>query len=194
MNVNILDFLRPVQLPLAIVALFFLVCVVVQGLLLGVCGFIEKRCEVITFKPKTITDTSSTDGNTSILFKYPAAITGISLYLQMNESFYDAILAAFLRSLQQAGYKLSDRHVAVAPLLSGSTIDALAWEVERARQEFLTVLGTGIENNIRYEMQSGRAPKFLIQLIDSCERLGWKVVPVVEESEGECKNTFSASL
>ena len=137
-------------------------------------------------------DAPRAEGNTSKLFRYPSAITGKALQAQMNEAYFDAIFSAFLRSLQRAGYTLSDREMGVAPLLSGSTIDAMAREVERARQEFLTVLGSDIEDDIDYQMQSGRAPKFLIQLIDSCERLGWKVMPVVREPEDECASSFSA--
>ncbi len=137
-------------------------------------------------------DTPRAEGNTSKLFRYPAAITGKALHAQMNEAYFDAIFSAFLRSLQRAGYTLSDRETGIAPLLSGSTIDAMAREVERARQEFLTVLGSNIEDDICFQMQSGRAPKFLIQLIDSCERLGWKVMPVVREPEDECASSFSA--
>ncbi|WP_413536445.1 hypothetical protein [Rahnella inusitata] len=132
------------------------------------------------------------EGNTSMLFRYPAVITGKALHLLMNEAYFDAIFSAFLRSLRRAGYTLSDRETGIAPLLSGSTIDAMAREVERARQEFLTVLGSNIEDDICFQMQSGRAPKFLIQLIDSCERLGWKVMPVVREPEDECASSFSA--
>ena len=138
-------------------------------------------------------DAARSEGNTSMLFRYPVAITGQALHAQMNEAYFDAIYSAFLRSLQCAGYRLSDREPGVATLLSGPTIDALAREVERARQEFLTVLGTDIEDDIDYQMQSGRAPKFLIQLIDSCERLGWKVVPVIKEPEDECASSFSVS-
>ncbi|WP_250981448.1 hypothetical protein [Rahnella sp. CG8] len=137
-------------------------------------------------------DAPRDEGNTSKLFRYPAAITGKALHAQMNEAYFDAIFSAFLRSLQRAGYTLSDRETGIAPLLSGSTIDAMAREVERARQEFLTVLGSNIEDDICFQMQSGRAPKFLIQLIDSCERLGWKVMPVVREPEDECASSFSA--
>ncbi|QQN37467.1 hypothetical protein JHW33_22500 (plasmid) [Rahnella aceris] len=137
-------------------------------------------------------DAPRAEGNTSKLFRYPAAITGKALHAQMNEAYFDAIFSAFLRSLQRAGYTLSDRETGVAPLLSGSTLDAMAREVERARQEFLTVLGSNIEDDICFQMQSGRAPKFLIQLIDSCERLGWKVMPVVREPEDECASSFSA--
>lgn len=137
-------------------------------------------------------DAPRAEGNTSMLFRYPAAITGKALHTQMNEAYFDAIFSAFLRSLQRAGYTLSDRETSVAPLLSGSTIDAMAREVERARQEFLTVLGSDIKADIDYQMQSGRAPKFLIQLIDSCERLGWKVIPVVREPEEECASSLSA--
>ena len=137
-------------------------------------------------------DAPRAEGNTSKLFRYPSAITGKALQAQMNEAYFDAIFSAFLRSLQRAGYTLSDRETGIAPLLSGSTIDAMAREVERARQEFLTVLGSNIEDDICFQMQSGRAPKFLIQLIDSCERLGWKVMPVVREPEDECASSFSA--
>jgi hypothetical protein len=138
-------------------------------------------------------DTSRPEGNTSMLFKYPAAITGKALHAQMNADYFDAIYSAFLCSLQRAGYRLSDREPNVAPLLSGPTIDALALEVERARQEFLTLLGTVIEEDIAYQMNGGRAQKFLIQLIDSCEKLGWKVVPAIQLSEDECVNSFSVS-
>ena len=137
-------------------------------------------------------DAPRAEGNTSKLFRYPSAITGKALQAQMNEAYFDAIFSAFLRSLQRAGYTLSDRETGIAPLLSGSTIDAMAREVERARQEFLTVLGSDIEDDICYQMQSGRAPKFLIQLIDSCERLGWKIVPAIRAPEEECANSFSA--
>lgn len=132
------------------------------------------------------------EGNTSMLFRYPAVITGKALHLQMNEAYFDAIFSGFVRGLLRAGYTLSDREVAPAPLLPGGTLDALAKEVERARQEFLTVLGTDIEYDITYQMQSGRAPKFLIQLVDSCERLGWKIVPAIRAPEEECANSFSA--
>lgn len=138
-------------------------------------------------------DAPRSEGNTSMLFRYPAAITGKALHAQMNAAYFDTIYSAFLRSLQRAGYHLSDREPGVAPLLSGPTIDALAREVERARQEFLTVLGTDVEDDIAYQMQSGRAPKFLIHLIDSCERLGWKVVPAILLAEDECVNSFSVS-
>lgn len=190
---DIVEFLRPVQLPLVILAVFFLGCALVMGLCLRIGGFIEKRCMVITFNHKTTTGTSHHEGNTSISFKYPAPITGATLHLQMNEALFDAIFFTFQRSLQRAGYTLSNREMGVAPLLSGSTIDAMAREVERARQEFLTVLGSDIEADIDYQMQSGRAPKFLIQLIGSCERLGWKVIPVIRAPEDECASSFSVS-
>ncbi|CAH0224646.1 hypothetical protein SRABI106_02041 [Rahnella aquatilis] len=35
-------------------------------------------------------------------------------------------------------------------------------------------------------------PTFHIQLIDSCERPGGKVMPVVREPEDECASSFSA--
>lgn len=132
-------------------------------------------------------------GDTSMLFRYPDAITGKALFLQMNEAYFDAIFSAFLRSLQRAGYRLSDREPGIPPLLSGPTIDELAREVDRARQEFMTVLGTDIKDDVDYQMESGRAPKFLIQLIDSCERLGWKVVPAIQLPEDECVSSFSVS-
>lgn len=193
MNVDIFEFLRPVQCPLSILAVLFLGCALVKGLVLYICGFIEKRCMVINFNPKTTTGTSHHEGNTSILFKYPAPITGRALHAQMNAAYFDAIYSAFLRSLQRAGYRLSDREPGIPPLLSGPTIDALAREVDRARQEFMTVLGTDIKDDVDYHMESGRAPKFLIQLIDSCERLGWKVVPAIQLPEDECVSSFSVS-
>lgn len=138
-------------------------------------------------------DAPRTEGNTSMLFKHPDAITGKALHAQMNEAYFDAIFAALLRSLQRAGYALSNRDVAAVPLLSGGTVNALAREVERARLEFLTLLGTDIEDDIDLQMKGGRSQAFLIKLICSCERLGWKVVPLIKEPEDECASSFSVS-
>ncbi|MFD3232083.1 hypothetical protein [Rahnella aceris] len=154
--------------------------------------YFRLRDKAETQRDKPLHDARVDDETRSTRHRYTAPITGKTLFLQMNEAYFDAIFSAFLRSLQRAGYTLSDRETGVAPLLSGSTIDAMAREVERARQEFLTVLGSNIEDDICFQMQSGRAPKFLIQLIDSCERLGWKVMPVVREPEEECASSFSA--
>ncbi|UJD92759.1 hypothetical protein FS594_28975 (plasmid) [Rahnella aquatilis] len=170
-----------------------LLCVTLSVFVPMTCIFLMRGNTAADKQPYCQDDAPRPEGNTSMLFKYPSAITGKALHAQMNADYFDAIYSAFLRSLQRAGYRLSDREPGAAPLLSGPTIDALAREVERARQAFLTVLGTDIEDDIDYQMQSGRAPKFLIQLIDSCERLGWKVVPVIKEPEDECASSFSVS-
>ncbi|RBQ33719.1 hypothetical protein C2125_13755 [Rahnella aquatilis] len=133
------------------------------------------------------------EGNTSMLFRYPAAITGKALFLQMNEDYFDAIFSGFLRSLQHAGFTLSDREVGPPSLylLTEVTLDRLARDVERARQEYMTLPGTDVEADIGYQMQSGRARMFLFQLIGSCETLGWKVAPLIRQPEDECANSFS---
>lgn len=171
--------------PRLFVLALFLVLLVIVGVY-----WLENKA--VTKREHVQHDAPLPEGNRSMLFKYPSPITGKALHVQMNEAYFDAIFSAFLRSLQRAGYTLSERETGVAPLLSGSTIDAMAREVESARQEFVTVLGSDIKADIDYQMQSGRAPKFLIQLIDSCERLGWKVMPVVREPEDECASSFSA--
>lgn len=145
-----------------------------------------------TQRDEPLYDARADDETRSTLHRYPAVITGKALFLQMNEEYFDAIFSGFVRSLLRAGYTLSDSETAQARLLSAATLDALAKEVERVRQDYLTLLGTDIEEDISYCMKAGRAQKFLIQLIASCERLGWKVMPVVREPEEECASSFSA--
>ena len=170
-----------------------LVCITLSVFVPMICIFLMRGKATAYKQSPCQDDAPRPKGDTSMLFRYPAPITGKAIFLQMNEAYFDAIFSAFLRSLQRAGYRLSDREPGIPPLLSGPTIDALAREVERERQAFLTVLGTDVEDDIDYQVESGRAPKFLIQLIDSCERLGWKVVPAIQLPEDECVSSFSVS-
>ena len=173
--------------------LFFLALYLVILVFVGV-NWLEYKAN--TQRGEPLHDARMDDEIRSTRHRYTAPVTGKALFLQMNEEYFDAIFSAFLRSLQRAGFTLSDREVGPPSLylLTEVTLDMLARDVYRARQEYMTLAGTDVEADIGYQIQSGRALMFLIQLIGSCERLGWKVMPVVRvrEPEDECASSFSA--
>lgn len=170
--------------------LFFLALYLVILVFVGV-NWLEYKAN--TQRGEPMHDARVDDEIRSTRHRYTAPVTGKALFLQMNEEYFDAIFSAFLRSLQRASFTLSDREVGPPSLylLTEVTLDRLARDVERARQEYMTLPDTDIEADIGYQMQSGRARMFLFQLIGSCETLGWKVAPLIRQPEDECANSFS---
>lgn len=119
--------------------------------------------------------------------KRPDRITGKSLSMAMVQAHYDAVYSGFLKSLDRAGYMLSDDAKAQDTLLPGSIFYEIAREVERARQDDLISLGHDVEAHISNHMVSGYSQRFLSQLIACCSKLGWKVVPRISLSGDVCE-------
>ena len=183
------DFLDPMD-AIRYLDLMISIMVCLLALIFFSCQWFVNKAK--TQRDKQRLDALAAERNRAVQHRYPAVITGKALFLQVNEEYFDAILSGFVRSLLRAGYTLSDREVAPSLLLPKATLDVLAREGDRVRQEYLRGLGEDIEDDIRYHMESGRAQTFLMQMIGSCERLGWKVIPVVREPEEECASSFSA--
>ncbi|WJV56192.1 hypothetical protein PCO86_22390 (plasmid) [Pectobacteriaceae bacterium CE70] len=145
-----------------------------------------------TQRDEPLYDALADDETRSTLHRYQAVITGKALHLMMNEAYFDAILFGFLRSLQREGYTLSSAE-GLESLLPGDTFNRIALEVERTRLDYLTTLDYDIDEDIALHMQSGHSQKFLARFIDSCSKLGWKIVPLIQQSEDECVDSFSVS-
>ncbi|MBB6117814.1 hypothetical protein F4826_004793 [Rahnella inusitata] len=131
-------------------------------------------------------------GDSNISFvkpKRPDRITGKSLSMAMVQAHYDAVYSGFLKSLERAGYMLSDDAKAQDTLLPGSIFYEIAREVERARQDDLISMGHDVEAHISSHMVSGYSQRFLSQLITSCSKLGWKVVPRISLSGDVCEKS-----
>ena len=168
-----LDFVEPVVIFAKLYVLAMALAIICLSAFY-LCGWIVN---MIKRKPK-----QDDNGERSTLHQYPTAITGNALQAQMNEAYFDALFPVFVRGLRHAGYKLSAEG-GPAPRLPRSIFDALACEIERARQMYMTGPDAEIEDDIRSHMQSGRAQKHLMHLIASCERLGWNVIPFDRSSE-----------
>jgi len=104
-------------------------------------------------------------------------LTGAELHLRMNAQYFDYILNGFTRSLKRLGFKLSFQDGPGWPL-TATELDLIARDVDTARQEHLTSRSYDSCGDVDSHMKIGYAQRFLLDLINNCSQLGWKVVPL----------------